>query len=252
MNKTEIYDKVDTILNINNENYENDANFPYKKGQKLYEKHFFEDIYECNNINTHYSIPILEEYEAYLKIIGDYLIQLINNNIYKEKEFNINFFDNYLSSNFKSSNFYSDIRVHRCSIRYHDDAKISYFWKPSYYKSIELCKTVKNIGYGKTGMKYILKYISGTPDALNGKIDIANFTVTESTYDIFDNVIKYSSNKHYKGIYTMSAATLESELEYKRKMLKEKEMSEKQDKSLFWKIIRLFIKKNRIINEYKP
>ena len=50
----------------------------------------------------------------------------------------------------------------------------------------------------------------------------------------------------------MSAATLESELEYKRKMLKEKEMSEKQDKSLFWKIIRLFIKKNRIINEYKP
>lgn len=51
MNKTEIYKKLDTILNINNEveqpkkQVEPKIIYPYKKGQKLYEKHFFEDIF---------------------------------------------------------------------------------------------------------------------------------------------------------------------------------------------------------------
>ena len=50
--------------------------YPYKKGQKLYEKHFFEDIYKVNNINTHTGIIVLEIYEKYIKLIGDYLIDL--------------------------------------------------------------------------------------------------------------------------------------------------------------------------------
>lgn len=91
-------------------------------------------------------------------------------------------------------------------------------------------------------MKYILKYISGTEDALNGIIDITNLTVTESAYNRFVNVIKYSSNKHYKNIYTMSEATLAKELDYKHKILKEKINLKKQDKSLFVKIIDYFKK----------
>lgn len=99
-------------------------------------KTIFLKIYEVNKINTHYGIQILEEYEKHIKVIGDYLIQIINNNIYKEKEFDINFFDNYLSNN-----FYTVVNYNYKY--YYDDATISNFWKPSCIKSLELHKNVK-------------------------------------------------------------------------------------------------------------
>ena len=225
MNTSEIYNNIDTILNIDNKKCKN---FSYKKGQKLYETHFFEDLYKPNNINTHYGIDILEEYEAYITIIGNYLIQTIKSNIYNEKEFDTAFFDNYLSKNFKANVYYGS----RC---YHETAKISNFWNYYNNKSEKLSEVVKNIGYTKEGMKYVLKYISGTEDALNGTIDITNFTVTESQYNEFDNVIKYSSNNNFTNIYTVSDTVLKIRHEYKLK--KEQELYKKQNKSVFLKII---------------
>ena len=62
--------------------------------------------------------------------------------------------------------------------------------------------TIINISYEVKYLKYVLKYISGTEAALNGTIDITNFTISTSQKDKDDYVIKYSSHKHYNDLCT--------------------------------------------------
>ena len=194
MNKTEIYKKLDTILNINNEvehpkkQVEPKIIYPYKKGQKLYEKHFFEDIYKVNNINTHTGIIVLEKYEKYIKLIGDYLIDLTIKNTFIENDFSVYFFNNYLIYKYPL-------------IKNKVEPKLIEFFDIDYYLCDDLHEII-NIGYEVKCLKYILKYISGTEAALNGTIDITNFTVSKSQNNKNDYIIKYSSHKHYNDLYT--------------------------------------------------
>ena len=197
MNKTEIYKKKDAILNINNEVEQPKKQvepkiiypYPYKKGQKLYEKHFFEDIYKVNNINTHTGIIVLEKYEKYIKLIGDYLIDLTIKNTFIENDFSVYFFNNYLIDKYPL-------------IKNGVEPKLIEFWDIKYSICDELHEII-DISYEVKYLKYVLKYISGTEAALNGTIDITNFTISTSQKDKDDYVIKYSSHKHYNDICTM-------------------------------------------------